>query len=76
MQLLRRFSRDAVALRLKHLSLVRRGAESHTIVAMVSLLGPCMASPHPWNQALHDTMSQNTLHGLYAPQLLTLSPAS
>ena len=36
LQLLRRFSRDAVALRLKHLSLVRRGAESHTIVVMVS----------------------------------------
>lgn len=64
-----------MALRLKHLSLVRRGAESHTIVAMVSLLGPCVASPHLWDHALPDTLSQNTLQGLYAPQLLTSSPA-
>ena len=40
-QLLRRFSKDAVALHLKHLSLARRGAESHSIVVMVRPSGPC-----------------------------------
>ena len=34
-QLLRKYSRDAVALRLKHLSLAQRGAETHSIVVMV-----------------------------------------
>lgn len=38
-QLLRSYSRDAVALRLKHLALACRGAETHSIVVMVRM--PC-----------------------------------
>ena len=48
LQLLRRFSKDAVALRLKHLSLVRMGAESHTIVVMVRCFPRAQTLAYTW----------------------------